>query len=80
MISPFKIPGMIVHLNNATNEMADFVELLRKGMRGKGISPRDSPLIEMKLEQLENQLRMLGGNEDNPIPFESGKIEYGIGV
>ena len=78
MISPFKIPGVIVHLNTVTNEMAEYVELLRKGMRGKGISPKDAPLVEMRLEELENRLRMLGGNEDDPVPFTSGKIPYGV--
>ena len=69
MIQAQKIGEMLEHLQLISNNMANDLEIIRKGMTGKGISPDKSPLVEMKIEGIERKLRMLGANKDNPIPF-----------
>ena len=72
MIPAFKIPDMLLRLQLVTNESAEFLEILQKNIRGKGLSPAEAPLVEMKLKELEIQLRTLGADEDQPVPFNHG--------
>lgn len=69
MIPVFKVPALIRNLHEVTTKMANDIELIRTGMTGKGVSPAHAPVIEMRLQEIENKLRMLGANEDNPIPW-----------
>ena len=65
-----RIVEELERLNGVTNDIANEIEVIRKRMTGRGISPDRSSLVEMKLQEIENKLRMLGGNLDDPIPFK----------
>ena len=69
MLTPNKFDAMLEKLNLVSNDMANTVETIRTGMTGKGVNPAQSPMIELRLLEIERKLRMLGGNKDNPIPF-----------
>jgi hypothetical protein len=53
-----------------TNQLAEEILTIRKRMTGRGVSPKDAPLVEFKLVEIENKLKMLGANMDNPVPFD----------
>lgn len=59
----------LVKLNSKTNDIANRIELLHKKMQGRGVSPVDAPIVIDNLREIEGNLRMLGADEKNPIPF-----------
>lgn len=65
-----KTKETIDRLQEVTNRMADEIMTIRLTMPGKGINPVDSGVVEYKLLHIENRLRMLGANPDDPIPFK----------
>lgn len=56
-------------LNSVTNVLAAQIMTIRKAMEGKGISPADTPIVMADLLEIEEKLRILGSNLDNPVPF-----------
>lgn len=56
-------------LNTETNKLADELSTIRQSMVGKGISPAKSSVVEMKLQEVENKLRMIASRKDNIIPW-----------
>ena len=59
----------IKRLNSASNDMADELSLIRDGMTGKGINPAEAPLVQARLQNIENKLRQLGSKSNNLIPW-----------
>lgn len=56
-------------LNKVTNEMAEELQVIHRAMEGRGVSPKDSPIVIARLRNIEEKLRQLGSNSSNPIPF-----------
>ena len=67
-----QVDSLITDLHKVNTNMADKIQLVRLMMVGKGISPAESPLVQSKLWEIENMLRMIASNPDNVIPFEVG--------
>jgi hypothetical protein len=49
--------------------IADQVQLIKDSMTGKGISPAEAPLVQARLQEIENKLRMVGNKKNNLIPW-----------
>lgn len=69
MLNLKKLVEAIPKLQATTNAMAFELAGIRNNMTGRGISPADAPMIEYKLKEIENKLRMLGANPDDIVPF-----------
>ena len=57
-------------LHPVTTSLAEELKVIKDRMEGRGISPRDAPIVMDRLNEIEAKLRMLGANPDNPIPFD----------
>lgn len=60
--------NILNHINKISNQHADKLEIIRKNMRGRGVSPLHSALVESELEEIEHFLRKLASDKDHPVP------------
>ena len=69
MLTHFQALDALKRLHPVAKTLADKIKTIADGMEGKGVSPADSPLKIAKLKEIEQELRMLGSDQDNPVPF-----------
>ena len=67
-------PDTLAKLNMFTNRLADKLEVIHKNMEGRGVSPVHAPLVIADLIRIENNLRKIGGDPKNPVPFDFGNL------
>jgi hypothetical protein len=61
---------VITRLQPVSNALAEELKVIKDRMEGRGVNPKDAPIIIDRLNEIEAKLRMLGSNPDNPIPFD----------
>lgn len=51
-----------------TNALADEIKTIKDKMPGRGVNPAESPLVELRLTEIEQVLRKIGCDKNHPLP------------